>query len=89
MSFPSNGDCPGATRAGILCDIIGERAVAQTTPGVFWTTIQDGALLTAVQVQPAVIVTVTTWEPPAAAKLLLVGDIEQLQSVVALAGGSE
>ena len=44
------------------------------------------ALLTAVQEQLPEVVTVTVPGPPAAAKLLLVGDIEQLQSVVALAG---
>lgn len=51
-------------------------------PGVTFV-IQVGALLTAVQVQPRDTVTVTVPVPPAAVKLLLLGEIVQVQVVVA------
>ena len=44
------------------------------------TVIQDPALLTVLQAQPVVVVTVTLPEPPAAASVWLAGEIEKAQA---------
>ncbi len=50
--------------------------------------VMNELLLTAVQLQPAVVVTVTLADPPAAAKLALVGLIEKEQVPPQSAGTS-